>query len=498
MGEPQVLFGAGSAHVTPTRDAKGNKIAVPQVISLPEVMDINAGFGKSDVKTAHGQRQYAIHAARGKSTIEVSFTCGETYLRAINALYFGQTVKSGSHRIYRDSTGTEIPEGSRTQIKINTKKTFHLGKWVSNTSVAIAGSNATLATGATIFTGQYKVSGGRYSFSASDVGKEAKLTYVVAGGATVVSTFKIPPTLSFSTVLLTKVNSVNKTNVTGYFTRDTYNPAGIAPIVAHYQASANGIMVFAPTEAVSVTISHNTNGVAVSSLVASLPAAGYNCIIDPPSSALFVGNIGIELVSDYGTAMTGVAVGETLTQSATPTSGQYDLSNVGIYTFAAADAGDDVRISYTTDFMFLTVSPPGDGEFIADKGVVNTDGLPLTRVELTSPISLLRDQYAVSGAGDYYFDNSNRGDTVYIDYEYATAEGGTLVIENLDMGSTPRVALDISGSAEGQEWLVQYPNAIPKSYEFATKTDDFAQYKITFEVVADRRSRTVGTLYMVA
>lgn len=495
--EPQVLFGSGYAHVTPTRDAKGNKIAVPQVISLPEVMDINAGFGKSDVKTAHGQKQYAIHAARGKSTIEVSFTCGETYLRAINALYFGQTVESGSHRIYRDNSGITIPESSSTKIKISQKKTFHLGKWVSNTSAKIAGAAATLATGATIFPGQYKVSGGRYNFAASDVGKQAELTYVVAGGATVVSTFKIPAELSLSTVLLTKVTAVNKTGASGYFTRDTYNPVSVAPADAHFQASANGIIVFSPTEAVGVTILHNTNGVAVSSKVAALPAAGYFSIIDPPSSALFVSNIGVELITDSGTAMTGVAVGETLTQSATPTSGQYDLSNVGVYTFAAADVGDIVQVSYVTDFMFLTITPPGDGEFIADKGVVNVYGLPLTRVELTSPISLLRDQYAVSGAGDYYFDNSNRGDTVYTDYEYATDEGGTLVIENLDMGSTPRVALDISGSAEGQEWLVKYPNAIPKSYEFATKTDDFAQYKITFEVIADRRSRKVGTIYMV-
>jgi hypothetical protein len=66
------------------------------------------------------------------------------------------------------------------------------------------------------------------------------------------------------------------------------------------------------------------------------------------------------------------------------------------------------------------------------------------------------------------------------------------------MGSTPLVAIDISGKAEGQEWLISYPKAVPKAFGFATKLDDFGSYKITYEVIADRVSGEVGTVYMTA
>jgi len=496
MSEPQVVFGSGHVHITQVKDALGNKITPPQVIVAPAVQNVAADFGKADVKSMHGQKEFALHVTQGKKSTEVSFECGELYLKMLNALYFGQSVVDGSHSIRRDSAGTLVPDEYNTTIKIANKKTFHLAKWQANTSATIGGVSASVATEAVIPNGKYKVSGGIYTFAKGDVGKSAAITYTVLGGATVVSTFKIPASLSFNTALFVKSTAVNKTGVVGWFTKDGYNANSVAPAAQHYQVASNGIFVFAATEAVSVTIAHLTHDVNVSSLIASLPTAGYISIIDPPSSAVFVANNHVDLVANTGTAMTGVAVGESLTQSATPTTGQYDVDAGGIYTFAAADVGDTVRAYYTTDFEFLTMTPPNGGEFVEDKGVRNADGFPLTRVELTSPISLLTDQYAVSDSGTYYFDFSNNGDKVYIDYEYASDAGATLVMANNDMGSTPIVALDISGAAEGHEWLVKYPKAVPKAFGFATKLDDFAMYKITYEVIADRVSGEVGRVYM--
>jgi hypothetical protein len=513
MSEPQVVFGAGHVHITQVKDALGNAISPPQVVAAPAVQNVSADFGKADVKTMYGQKEFAIHAAQGKKSTEVSFECGEVYLKMLNALYFGQSVASGSHAIRRDSAGTLVPDNIySSQIKIKTNKTFQLSKWLANTSVKIgtAGSMvaATVATEDVIPAGKYKVSGGIYTFSAADraAGKKAELTHTLLADSstTVVSTFTIPASLSFNTALFSSMQSVKKlvagVITSGYFTRDTYAANNAAPAVAHYQMASNGVFIFNASEtAAGVAIEHTTDGISVSSLIAALPTGGYNTIIDPPSSCVFVADAGVVLLTNTGTAMTGVAVGESLTVgSGTPTSGQYVVTASGLYSFAAADVGDTVRASYTTDFEFISMTPPNDGDFVADKGVRDANGLPLTRVALTTPISLLHNQYAVSAAGVYYFDSSNNGDRVYIDYEYTSTAGATLVIANNDMGSTPIVSLDISGQAEGQEWLIKYPRAIPKAFGFATKMDDYGTYKVTFDVFAERMSGEVGTVYMTA
>lgn len=497
MSQPQVVFGAGHVHITQVSDANGNKIIPPQVIAAPAVQNVSADFGKSDVKQMYGQSEFSIHAAQGKKTTEVSFECGEIYANLLNQLYFGQSVTAGSHVMFRDQTGVVIPESYSTNIKISNKKTFNLGKVTANTSVTIAGVAATVSTSTVITTGKYKYANGLYSFSLDDAGKTAQLTYTVLGGVTVVSTLKIPKSGLFNTFLFSKTTLVAKTGVVGYFTNIAYSQTSAVPAVAEYQTASNGVYIFNSAEAVSVTITHTTHGVSVSSLVAALPAAGYITIIDPPASSVFVQDNGVLLLSNSGTAMTGVTVGNPLAVNAAPISGQYTVTN-GMYTFAAADAGDTVTAYYTTDYEYFTMKPPGDGNFIADKGVRNQDGMPFTRVALTTPVSLLYNQYAMSDNGAYYFDITNNGDRVYIDYEYESTAGATLAITNNEMGSTPIVSLDISGKAEGQEWLIKYPRAVPKAFGFATKMDDFSMYKITFEVIADRVSDLVGTVYMAA
>lgn len=71
---------------------------------------------------------------------------------------------------------------------------------------------------------------------------------------------------------------------------------------------------------------------------AAVPATSvYTITVAPPSSGTFTLNLGV-IDATTGEPMTRVA--------SAPTAGQYSVSNVGVYTFAAADASKAVLISY--------------------------------------------------------------------------------------------------------------------------------------------------------
>lgn len=72
---------------------------------------------------------------------------------------------------------------------------------------------------------------------------------------------------------------------------------------------------------------------------ASVPATPYAVTIVPPSSGTFVADLGVFNAST-GTQLTRVA------EAATPTTGQYKCSALGVYTFAAADTLASLLFSY--------------------------------------------------------------------------------------------------------------------------------------------------------
>ena len=78
---------------------------------------------------------------------------------------------------------------------------------------------------------------------------------------------------------------------------------------------------------------------AVFDFAASVPGTPFAVTIAPPSSGTFVADLGVFNAST-GVQLTRVDVG------ATPTTGQYKCSTVGVYTFASADTLKAMRISY--------------------------------------------------------------------------------------------------------------------------------------------------------
>jgi hypothetical protein len=87
---------------------------------------------------------------------------------------------------------------------------------------------------------------------------------------------------------------------------------------------------------------NSTAGVkaAVFDFAATIPAAGgpYTLTIDPPGSGTFVDDLGVVFASS-GVQLSRVA--------SAPAAGEYSVNeSTGVYTFAAADAGNAIKISY--------------------------------------------------------------------------------------------------------------------------------------------------------
>lgn len=78
---------------------------------------------------------------------------------------------------------------------------------------------------------------------------------------------------------------------------------------------------------------------AVFDFAASIPATPFAVTIVPPGSGTFVADLGVVFAAT-GVQLTRVDI------AATPTTGQYKVSALGVYTFAAADTTLGVQISY--------------------------------------------------------------------------------------------------------------------------------------------------------
>lgn len=222
MSQPQVVFGAGHVHITQIKDALGNAVTPPQVIAAPAVQNISADFGKADVKLMYGQKEFALHAAQGKKSTEVSFECGELHANMLNALYFGQSLTAGSNIIYRDMSGTAMPDSYTKSYKVNSKRIINLAGFAadSSTSTLVSVDNTTVmekitdAT-ATLATNQYRVTAaGVYTFAQADKNKVVFLRYTVktpAGNKAGVAKFKIPNISPFS-IKVSKFTKVTFSN----------------------------------------------------------------------------------------------------------------------------------------------------------------------------------------------------------------------------------------------------------------------------------------------
>jgi hypothetical protein len=135
----------------------------------------------------------------------------------------------------------------------------------------------------------------------------------------------------------------------------------------------------------------------------------------------------------------------------------------------------------------VNIAPANSGNWAADLGIVNSSGVPLTRVA-NSPLT---GQYSVvaSGAnGAYTFNSADANTTVYINYQYTTANastGKTLSISNTLMGYSPNFQIDLYVPRNGKNFTLSLLNCTATKLSLPTKLDDFMIQELDFSAFAN-------------
>jgi hypothetical protein len=180
-----ISFGTGGVILIPRRDANGELVAVPTPVQMQSCMDFTIDV-KSDVKMLEGQMQYALAAAVGKRTVDVSFTHNIHSPSSMNA-QGAETVTAGQKKIYTEATPFTIPSTPFTDtVTPPSSGVFvsDLGVYYGDTGGVDAGVQLVRVASSPV-AGQYAVSNiGLYTFAAADTGKPVyrKYLYSLATG----------------------------------------------------------------------------------------------------------------------------------------------------------------------------------------------------------------------------------------------------------------------------------------------------------------------------
>lgn len=180
----QLAFGSGLLWGTPLTDALGNSIAVPTPIYLGVLQDCSINLD-SDTKMLHGQQQLPVDIARGKQKISVKAKSAQILARAVNSLFIGQTLATGSTKVFNDLVGQLIPSTPFT-ITVTPPATGTYGRDLGvKDQFGVPYQRVSTAPA----TGQYSLAGGVYTFAAADTGKRVYIsyTYTLATGQTIVA-----------------------------------------------------------------------------------------------------------------------------------------------------------------------------------------------------------------------------------------------------------------------------------------------------------------------
>ncbi len=472
---------APDVHITQVRDGQGNKLAVEQSFRIPDVIETDYGDKKA-LEALFGSGEYANGLFTGKSELSFSITIGSIGAAMLNALSTGREVQAKQRRKHTDKTGVQIPGSVSVDWVIKNIIGINLARVDSITSIKIGA--VTLTSDETPVANQYYWSGGLITFGEPDIGKSAVVTYV-SNGRTVVATIKIPTKRTWWPGGFADANPTVKNDATP-LVKSAYSML-VGPAAGKFMGTGGGVLYFNAAMTLAsgkkLTIAANCDKQKVSYSIATLPTAGYNFHIDAPGGSTFVNNDEVELLSNAGTAMTGVAVGETLTKVVSgPVTGEYTNDAGGEYTWAAADAGDRVRVYYTPSYFVLRPDIVNGGDFIESRGVYNSRGVAFQRVEITQPLSIGNNQFGVDDSGAHYFDFTNQLDTVFLDYRYEIEGGSLIEVDNQPMGNSPAFRVSISYEFEGDNLDIEMFYA--KSKGMGVPMKQGAASPIKFEIMA--------------
>lgn len=171
----QLIFGAGEFYGVPLTDASGNNVSNPTPIRLGVLQGMSLDIS-ADTKELFGQNQFAIDVARGKQKITGKVMYAQIAGRALNNLFFGQTLTSGTMQsVVADTTGAVVP-GTPFTI---TPTVPNSGTFVQDLGVINAAGIPLVRVASAPSQGQYSVNQatGVYTFAASQTGETVFISY---------------------------------------------------------------------------------------------------------------------------------------------------------------------------------------------------------------------------------------------------------------------------------------------------------------------------------
>lgn len=134
----------------------------------------------------------------------------------------------------------------------------------------------------------------------------------------------------------------------------------------------------------------------------------------------------------------------------------------------------------------ITPTIPGSGTWAADLGVIDANGVPMTRVA-SAPAT---GQYSVA-AGVYTFAAADTTKTVFICFQY-TATSTTAkkqTVNNLALGYSPSFSADLIVPYAGKVLTLHLYNCISHKLTFGTKLEDFVVPDFEWDCFSDGANR---------
>lgn len=130
-----------------------------------------------------------------------------------------------------------------------------------------------------------------------------------------------------------------------------------------------------------------------------------------------------------------------------------------------------------------TILIPNSGTFLRDLGVINDQGVPMTRVA-SAPAA---GQYTVSAVGVYVFNTADAAKLVFINFEYTATSttAKTSNIQNQPMGYAPTFITVLSQPYNGKTLHMRFAQCISSKLSLASKNDDFTIPELDWDAFAD-------------
>jgi hypothetical protein len=172
------LFGTALMWATPLTNAAGAAVAVPTALLFGTMQECEIEI-KRDLKQLHGQGNFPVKVAGGKSSINGKAKSADIFGAMLETIAFGQAGSAGIQSAVYDTAGVTVATTVTPTVP-------NSGAWLKDLSVIDASTGRPYTRVASApAAGQYSVAAGVYTFAAGDVGKTAYISYGYTATSTV-------------------------------------------------------------------------------------------------------------------------------------------------------------------------------------------------------------------------------------------------------------------------------------------------------------------------